>query len=69
MLLAAVDALAKLAREPVPDAVQAVYGLTAPQGLTFGPEYIIPKPLDPRLRSWVSGAVTAAARESGAARR
>ena len=48
MLLAAVDALAKLAREPVPDAVQTVYGLTAPQGLTFGPEYIIPKPLDAR---------------------
>ena len=69
MLLAAVDALSKLAREPVPDAVQAVYGLTAPQGLTFGPEYIIPKPLDPRLRPWVSGAVTAAARESGVARR
>jgi malate dehydrogenase (oxaloacetate-decarboxylating)(NADP+) len=69
MLLAAVDALAKLAREPVPDAVQAVYGLTAPQGLTFGPEYIIPKALDPRLRPWVSGAVTTAARESGVARR
>ncbi|WP_346380038.1 malic enzyme-like NAD(P)-binding protein [Acidithiobacillus sp.] len=69
MLMAAVDALSKLAREPVPDAVQAVYGLTAPQGLTFGPEYIIPKPLDPRLRPWVSGAVTAAARESGVARR
>ncbi|MHB8210096.1 MAG: malic enzyme-like NAD(P)-binding protein [Acidithiobacillus sp.] len=69
MLLAAVAALAKLAREPVPDAVQAAYGRTAPQGLAFGPEYIIPKPLDPRLRQRVSGAVTIAARESGVARR
>ncbi len=69
MLLAAVDALARLAREPVPDAVQAAYGLTATQGLAFGPEYIIPKPLDPRLRQRVSGAVIVAARESGVARR
>ena len=69
MLLAAVDALARLAREPVPDMVRAAYGLTATQALAFGPEYIIPKPLDPRLRQWVSGAVTVAARESGVARR
>jgi malate dehydrogenase (oxaloacetate-decarboxylating)(NADP+) len=69
MLLAAVDALARLAREAVPDTVQAAYGLTATQGLAFGPEYIIPKPLDPRLRQRVSGAVTVAARESGVARR
>jgi malate dehydrogenase (oxaloacetate-decarboxylating)(NADP+) len=69
MLLAAVDALAKLARESVPDAVQAAYERTAPQGLAFGAEYIIPKPLDPRLRQWVSGAVTVAARKSGVARR
>ncbi|MGK9450672.1 malic enzyme-like NAD(P)-binding protein [Acidithiobacillus caldus] len=68
MLLAAVDALADLAREPVSDAVLAAYDL-APDSLRFGPEYIIPKALDPRLRERVATAVAAAARRSGQARR
>ncbi|MCY0871972.1 MAG: malate dehydrogenase [Acidithiobacillus caldus] len=68
MLLAAVDALADLAREPVSDAVLAAYDL-APDSLRFGPEYIIPKALDPRLRERVAAAVAAAARRSGQARR
>ncbi|MGC9127792.1 MAG: malic enzyme-like NAD(P)-binding protein [Acidithiobacillus sp.] len=68
MLLAAVDALADLAREPVSDSVLAAYDLD-PDSLCFGPEYIIPKALDPRLRERVSGAVAAAARRSGQARR
>ncbi|MBE7562057.1 malate dehydrogenase [Acidithiobacillus sp. HP-6] len=68
MLLAAVDALARLAREPVPEEVQQAYGFSGTDGLSFGPEYFIPKPLDPRLRQWVAGAVSAAARESGVSR-
>lgn len=68
MLLAAVDALARLAREPVPEEVQHAYGFSGVAGLQFGPDYFIPKPLDPRLRQWVAGAVTAAARKSGVAR-
>ncbi|MHB1201705.1 MAG: malic enzyme-like NAD(P)-binding protein [Acidithiobacillus sp.] len=66
MLLAAVDGLARLAREPVPDAVLAAYGM---QECRFGPQYIIPKPLDLRLRHWVADAVAAAGRASGVARR
>ncbi|MBU2811232.1 malate dehydrogenase [Acidithiobacillus thiooxidans] len=68
MLLAAVDALARLAREPVPEEVQQAYGFSGAGGLSFGPEYFIPKPLDPRLRQWVAGAVSAAARKSGVSR-
>ncbi|MBU2738366.1 malic enzyme-like NAD(P)-binding protein [Acidithiobacillus concretivorus] len=68
MLLAAVDALARLAREPVPEEVQQAYGFSGTDGLSFGPEYFIPKPLDPRLRQWVAGAVSAAARKSGVSR-
>ncbi|MBU2758892.1 malic enzyme-like NAD(P)-binding protein [Acidithiobacillus sulfurivorans] len=68
MLLAAVDALARLAREPVPEEVQQAYGFSGTDGLSFGPEYFIPKPLDPRLRQWVAGAVCAAARKSGVSR-
>lgn len=68
MLLAAVDALARLAREPVPEEVQHAYGFSGVAGLQFGQDYFIPKPLDPRLRQWVAGAVTAAARKSGVAR-
>jgi malate dehydrogenase (oxaloacetate-decarboxylating)(NADP+) len=66
MLLAAVDALARLAREPVPDEILAAYGM---EECRFGPQYIIPKPLDPRLRHWVADAVAAAGRASGVARR
>jgi len=66
MLLAAVDALARLAREPVPDEILVAYGM---EECRFGPQYIIPKPLDLRLRHWVADAVAAAGRASGVARR
>jgi malate dehydrogenase (oxaloacetate-decarboxylating)(NADP+) len=59
MQIAAARALAALAREPVPTEVLKAYGLTS---LSFGRDYIIPKPFDPRLLSVVSGAVAAAAR-------
>lgn len=65
MLVAAVHALAALAREPVPQEVLSAYRLDA---LEFGPGYIIPKPLDPRLIDRVPPAVAAAAVESGIAR-
>lgn len=67
MLAAAVEALAALSRAEVPAELCAAYGL-APGALQFGPEYIIPKPLDPRLREFVAGAVAQAARDSGVAR-
>ncbi len=66
MKLAAVKAIASLARESVPDVVNAAYGLT---NLSFGREYLIPKPLDPRLLTWVSIAVAKAAIDSGVARK
>ncbi len=66
MKLAAVRALAALAKEPVPDAVNKAYGDTR---LKFGREYLIPKPLDPRLITRVSMAVARAAMESGVARK
>lgn len=66
MKLAAVHALAKLAREDVPEKVSAAYG---GQQFTFGPEYIIPKPFDPRVLLWVTPAVAKAAMETGVARR
>ncbi len=58
MQIAAAKALALLAREPVPAEVLAAYKL---QSLSFGKDYIIPKPFDPRLMAYVSGAVAAAA--------
>lgn len=66
MKLAAVKAIAGLAKEPVPDVVNAAYGLSR---LTFGKDYIIPKPLDPRLLTSVSTAVAKAAIDSGVARK
>ncbi len=66
MKLAAVRAIAELAKEPVPEIVNSAYGL---QYLFFGREYLIPKPLDPRLLSRVSAAVAKAAMESGVAQR
>lgn len=66
MKLAAVKAIADLAKEPVPEIVNSAYGL---QYLFFGKDYIIPKPLDPRLLVRVSTAVAKAAMESGVARR
>lgn len=65
MKMAAVKALALLAKEPVPEQVNIAYGETK---LNFGPEYIIPKPFDPRLISKVPPAVARAAMESGVAR-
>ncbi|MDO9468246.1 MAG: malic enzyme-like NAD(P)-binding protein, partial [Thiobacillus sp.] len=58
MLIAAVHALAGLAREPVPAAVLKAYKLTK---LKFGPDYILPKPFDPRLAQRVPQAVAKAA--------
>ena len=66
MKIAAVHALADLAREDVPDEVDAAY---AGRRLRFGPEYIIPVPFDPRLICAVPIAVAKAAMESGVARR
>jgi malate dehydrogenase (oxaloacetate-decarboxylating)(NADP+) len=65
MQIAAVEALRTLAREPVPAEVLDAYGL---QELSFGPDYIIPKPFDPRLRERVPAAVARAAIDSGVAR-
>lgn len=65
MKMAAVRALAQLAKEPVPEQVNIAYGETK---LHFGPDYIIPKPFDPRLISTVPPAVARAAMESGVAK-
>jgi malate dehydrogenase (oxaloacetate-decarboxylating)(NADP+) len=64
MKLAAVNALADLAKSAVPDSVNMAYNQ---QSLCFGPEYIIPKPLDPRLLSTLAPAVAKAAVASGVA--
>ncbi len=65
MKMAAVLALAKLAKESVPEQVNVAYGETR---LTFGKDYIIPKPFDPRLISEIPPAVAKAAMESGVAK-
>ena len=65
MKLAAVHAIRALAKEPVPESVMSAYGGVE---LAFGPDYIIPKPMDPRLLSVVSAAVARAAVDSGVAR-
>ncbi|WP_423750612.1 NADP-dependent malic enzyme [Salinirarus marinus] len=65
MKLAAARALAELARKDVPDAVVKAYG---DQPLHYGPEYILPKPVDPRVMFELAPAVAVAAMESGAAR-
>src|SRR5881398_2774425 len=66
MKLAAVRALAELAQSPVPDIVNLAYNAKT---ITFGPDYIIPKPLDPRLQATVAPAVAKAAIESGVAQK
>jgi malate dehydrogenase (oxaloacetate-decarboxylating)(NADP+) len=66
MKVAAARALAALAHEDIPDSVLNAYGLSA---LKYGRDYIIPKPLDPRVMLWVSPAVAEAAMRSGVARR
>jgi malate dehydrogenase (oxaloacetate-decarboxylating)(NADP+) len=65
MKLAAVKALANLAKTPVPDMVNLAYN---DKNISFGPNYIIPKPLDPRLLASVAPAVAKAAIESGVAK-
>ena len=65
MKMAAVRAIADLARRPVPDIVNRAYHV---RNFTFGPDYFIPKPVDPRLITEVSMAVAKAAMESGVAR-
>ncbi len=66
MKMAATKALAELTHEDVPDSVLTAYGLSS---LKFGRDYLIPKPLDPRVLRWVAPAVAQAAIESGVARR
>ncbi len=65
MKLAAAKAIAKLAKEPVPEIVNKAYG---DNKLAFGPTYLIPKPFDPRLITTISPAVARAAMESGVAK-
>ncbi|MFN8453283.1 MAG: NADP-dependent malic enzyme [Anaerolineae bacterium] len=66
MKLAAAQALATLAHEDVPDSVLKAYGADT---LKFGPDYILPKPVDPRVLLWVTPAVAKAAMEEGVARK
>jgi len=66
MKMAATRALAELARLDVPEAVERAYG---DERLRFGPDYLIPKPFDPRIMLWVAPAVAKAAMETGVARR
>jgi len=65
MKIAAVKALAELAKQDVPEEVKQAYNDSQ---LAFGRHYILPKPLDPRLKEYVSGAVARAAVDSGGAR-
>lgn len=69
MKLAAVRALAELAKKPIPDIVKMAYNETNSKDLRYGKDYIIPKPVDPRLLSTVSPAVAKAAIESGVAQK
>ncbi len=66
MKKAAAYALAKLAKEDVPESVKKAYGIN---DLSFGREYIIPKPFDPRVLTWVAPAVAKAAMDSGVAQK
>lgn len=66
MKKAAAYALAKLAKEEVPESVKRAYGVTE---MSFGREYIIPKPFDPRVLTWVAPAVAKAAMDTGVARK
>lgn len=66
MKLAAAKAIAALAKEPVPADICKAYGVDK---LEYGIDYIIPKPLDPRVLTWVAPAIAKAAMESGVARK
>jgi malate dehydrogenase (oxaloacetate-decarboxylating)(NADP+) len=65
MKIAASNALSALAHQPVPESVLKAYNI---RSLEYGKEYIVPKPLDPRVNEWESSAVAAAAIKSGVAR-
>jgi malate dehydrogenase (oxaloacetate-decarboxylating)(NADP+) len=65
MQIAAVKALAALTKEPVPQSVLDAYGVAE---LKFGPDYIIPKPFDPRLQEFIPDAVAEAAIDTGVAK-
>ena len=65
MKIAAVHAIAALAKEPVPASVLKAYPNVS--SLSFGPEYVLPKPMDPRLLPQVARAVAQAAIDSGVA--
>jgi malate dehydrogenase (oxaloacetate-decarboxylating)(NADP+) len=65
MKLAATRALAELAKESVPESVCRAYGV---ERIEFGPDYIVPKPFDPRVLAWVAPAVARTAMETGVAR-
>ena len=65
MKIAATMALAALAKEDVPDSVAKAYNV---ENFKFGPDYIIPKPMDPRVLIWEAAAVAKAAMDSGVAR-
>ena len=65
MKMAATRALAELTKEPVRQQVLDAYGL---KSLEFGPEYLVPKPFDPRVLIWEASAVAKAAMDSGVAR-
>lgn len=65
MNIAAVNAIRQLAHEPVPENVLKAYGANSMQ---FGPDYILPKPFDPRLKEFIAPAVARAAVESGVSR-
>jgi len=66
MKIAAANAIAELTRQEVPESVKHAYGI---DDLSFGSEYIIPKPFDPRVLTWVAPAVAKAAMDSGVARK
>jgi len=66
MKIAAAKALAALAKQPVPASVSKAYG---GQKFSFGPDYVIPKPLDPRILEWEAPAVAKAAMDSGIAQK
>jgi malate dehydrogenase (oxaloacetate-decarboxylating)(NADP+) len=66
MKLAAAKALAALAKEEVPDSVKKAY---SDNTIAFGPDYIIPKPFDPRVLTWAATAVAKAAMDSGVAKK
>ena len=65
MKIAAAKSLAALAKEPVPESVASAYGN---EEFEFGPNYIVPKPFDPRVLVWESVAVAKAAMDTGDAR-